>query len=88
MKRPPLSVIATFILGGHETVATATSWGLYALAKAPSVQSKLRAELLALPFDAPGMEELNSLPYLDNVVKEILRLREPNINISLKLTNG
>ncbi|KAG8885000.1 hypothetical protein FRB97_002507 [Tulasnella sp. 331] len=72
-----LAVIATFILGGHETVATATSWGLYALAKAPSVQSKLRAELLALPFDAPGMEELNSLPYLDNVVKEVLRLHAP-----------
>ncbi|KAG9013822.1 hypothetical protein FRB94_000802 [Tulasnella sp. JGI-2019a] len=72
-----LAVIATFILGGHETVATATSWGLYALAKAPAVQSKLRGELLAFPSDAPTMDELNGLPYLDNVVKEILRLHAP-----------
>ncbi|KAG9010602.1 hypothetical protein FRB93_003870 [Tulasnella sp. JGI-2019a] len=53
------------------------SWGLYWLAKAPSLQSKLREEVLAVPNDSPSMDELNSLPYLNNVVKELLRLTPP-----------
>lgn len=62
------------MLAGHETVAAQTTWGLYALSKAPVVQSKLREELLACPSEDPSMEQLNALPYLDKVVKELLRL--------------
>ncbi|KAG9010599.1 hypothetical protein FRB95_003451 [Tulasnella sp. JGI-2019a] len=72
-----LGEISTFLLAGHETTATAMSWGLYWLAKAPSLQSKLREEVLAVPNDSPSMDELNSLPYLNNVVKELLRLTPP-----------
>ncbi|KAG8878195.1 hypothetical protein FRB98_006327 [Tulasnella sp. 332] len=72
-----LAETSTFILAGHETVATAMSWGLLALARAPAVQSRLRDELLAFPSDSPTMDELNAMPYLDNVVKEILRLTPP-----------
>lgn len=53
-------------------------WALFALAQAPVVQQKLRAELRAelrgVPTDAPDMDELNALPYLDMVVRETLRL--------------
>lgn len=66
--------ICTFILAGLDTTSSSAAWALYALAKAPDVQAKLRAELLALPNDTPTMDELHSLPYLDNVVKETLRL--------------
>ncbi|KAG8858416.1 hypothetical protein FRB96_005301 [Tulasnella sp. 330] len=72
-----LAETSTFIVAGHETVATALSWGLLALARAPSVQSRLRDELFAFPSDSPTMDELNAMPYLDNVVKEILRLTPP-----------
>ncbi|KAG8871243.1 hypothetical protein FRB97_008868 [Tulasnella sp. 331] len=72
-----LAQISTFLLAGHETTATAVSWGLYALSKDSSVQSKLRDEVLAFPNDSPSMEELNVMPYLNNVVKEILRLLPP-----------
>ena len=41
------------------------------------VQAKLRAELLALDTETPTMEELNSLPYLEKVVHETLRLHAP-----------
>lgn len=40
-------------------------------------QTKLRAELLAVPTDNPTMDELNSLPYLDFVVRETLRVHAP-----------
>ncbi|KAJ3573312.1 hypothetical protein NP233_g2500 [Leucocoprinus birnbaumii] len=69
--------IPTFILAGHETTGTATSWALYALTKNKDVQVKLREELLTVSSDNPSMDELNALPYLDGVVRETLRLHAP-----------
>jgi cytochrome P450 len=40
-------------------------------------QNKLRSELLAVGTDNPTMEELNALPYLDAVVREVLRVHAP-----------
>lgn len=49
------------------------SFGLYDLARHPDVQSRLRAEIFEcgdnLPFD-----QIDELPYLDAVVKEIMRI--------------
>jgi hypothetical protein len=50
---------------------------LLALACHPSVQTKLRAELLTCPTDTPTMEQLNALPYLEAVVREALRIYTP-----------
>ncbi|KAJ7636383.1 cytochrome P450 [Roridomyces roridus] len=69
--------IPTFFLAGHETSSTATAWVLYALSLNPSVQSKLREELLTLNTENPSMDELNSLEYLENVVRESMRLHSP-----------
>lgn len=66
--------ISTFLLAGHETTSAAVSWGLYALATDSNVQKKLREEVLTVPSDSPSMDELNALSYLNNVVKELLRL--------------
>ncbi|KAG8869103.1 hypothetical protein FRB97_001596 [Tulasnella sp. 331] len=74
--------IGTFLLAGHETTAMAAAWGLHALAKSPSVQAKLQHEVRAFTRDSPSMEELNSLSYLGNVVKEILRLKAPIASIN------
>ncbi|KAG8750764.1 hypothetical protein FRC14_000249 [Serendipita sp. 396] len=65
--------IPTFLVAGHETTSTATTWALYSLASHPDVQTKLREELLAFPSDTPTMEELNGFEYLDRVVRETLR---------------
>lgn len=67
----------SFLLAGHETTSTATTWALYAFSKYPKVQQKLREELLSVDTDAPTMEELNALPYLNQVVHELLRLYPP-----------
>ena len=55
----------------------AATWCLYALARAPRVQVKLREEVSAVPHDAPSMDELAALPYLDCVIRETLRLHAP-----------
>ncbi len=62
---------------GHETTATATGWLLFELSKNPDLQQTLRDELLSIETDTPTMEELNELPFLDKVVREILRLHPP-----------
>jgi len=71
------SEIPTFLVAGHETTSTATTWALYALTQSPGIQVKLRHELLSTPTDNPSMDELNDIPYLDAVVREALRLYAP-----------
>ncbi|PVG01510.1 cytochrome P450 [Serendipita vermifera] len=68
-----LHQIPTFLLAGHETTSTSTTWGLFSLAIHKPIQDRLRQELRTISTDFPSMEELNSLPYLDAVVREILR---------------
>ncbi|KAI0321608.1 cytochrome P450 [Amylostereum chailletii] len=73
-----LAQVPTFLIAGHETTSTSTAWILFVLSKYPEVQDKLRAELLACPDgDAPSMETLNAFPYMDAVVREVLRLYCP-----------
>ncbi|KIJ41087.1 hypothetical protein M422DRAFT_60506 [Sphaerobolus stellatus SS14] len=69
-----LAQIPTFLVAGHETTATATTWCLYAVSLDQKVQQKLREELLRVETESPTMDELNALPYLDAVVKETMRL--------------
>jgi hypothetical protein len=69
--------IPTFLIAGHETTATATTWCLYALSLNPTVQQKLREELLKVDTEYPSMDEINALPYLDCVIRETLRVHAP-----------
>lgn len=64
----------TFLLAGHETTSTATTWTLFALAQKHDIQTKLRKELrearrkaLAEGRDELDSRELDALPYLDAV---------------------
>ncbi|KAF8331814.1 cytochrome P450 [Amanita rubescens] len=72
-----MAQIPTFFVAGHETTSVATTWALFALAQRADVQQKLRVELLSFPTDNPTMDELNALPYLDKVVREVMRLYAP-----------
>ncbi|EIN14705.1 cytochrome P450 [Punctularia strigosozonata HHB-11173 SS5] len=72
-----LTQIPTFMVAGHETTSTGTTWALFALTQSKDVQSRLREELLAVPSEAPTMDDLQALPYLDAVVQETLRVYAP-----------
>ena len=53
-------------------------WALIELCGKPEVQEKLRSELSQFSGNDPTWEQLtNSLPYLDAVVHEVLRLHPP-----------
>ncbi|QRV94590.1 cytochrome P450 family protein [Ceratobasidium sp. AG-Ba] len=70
-----LGQISTFLAAGHETTSTSTTWALYALTQHPRVQTKLREELQKAQLgDEPSMSDLEKLPYLDQVVREVLRV--------------
>ncbi|KAJ7745809.1 cytochrome P450 [Mycena maculata] len=72
-----ISQIPTFFLAGHETTSSAVSWALHALSLYPALQSKLRDELFTISTENPTMEELNSLTYLESVVREVMRVHSP-----------
>jgi cytochrome P450 len=57
------------------------TWALYALSQNQSSQNKLREELMTVSTDNPTMEELNALPYLENVVREALRVHTPLVSV-------
>lgn len=56
------------------------TWCLFALSQDKIRQQKLREELLSVSTDTPTMDELMSLPYLDNVLRETLRRHPPVTN--------
>jgi cytochrome P450 len=64
-----------FLVAGVETTATALSWFIHFVSKYPHVQTKLKAELGDNSF---SMDRLDSLVYLDAVIREVLRLRSPS----------
>ncbi|PKC09567.1 cytochrome P450 [Rhizophagus irregularis] len=73
--------IMTFLIAGHETTSSTTMWALYLLAKYPHEQDLLREELVkAFPDKSkfnPSFDEINSLEYLNCIVKETLRTHPP-----------
>jgi cytochrome P450 len=66
--------VATMILAGHETTATALFWSLYLLALDPATQDKLAAEVAEVASSAP---ELERLKYTRAVIDETMRLYPP-----------
>ncbi|KDQ20465.1 hypothetical protein BOTBODRAFT_26477 [Botryobasidium botryosum FD-172 SS1] len=68
-----LAQVSTFLLVGSESTSISLSWTLYLLAQNTDIQTKLRDEVLQNPSQA----SLLDLPFLDNVVKEALRLIPP-----------
>ena len=73
----------TFLMAGHETTSVTTCWALHLLAQNPQQQDLLREEIVkAFPDKSkfnPTFDEINSLEYLNCVVKETLRLNTPGI---------
>lgn len=68
--------VLTVITAGLETTANALVWTWYLLDRHPEVRERLEAEVDALE-GPPGFEEVQRLPYLDQVFKESLRLYPP-----------
>jgi len=67
--------VATMILAGHETTATALFWSLYLLALDPVTQDQLAAEVQGLTVN--GAPDIERLKFTRAVVDETMRLYPP-----------
>ncbi|KAJ7735839.1 cytochrome P450 [Mycena maculata] len=81
-----ISQIPGFFVAGHETTSSAVSWALHALSLNIAVQSNLREELFTISTEHPTMDELNSLPYLESVVRETMRVHSPVVFVDRQVT--
>lgn len=70
--------VMTFLLAGHETTALALSYALYLLSQNAGAQEKLQHEVdRVLAGRLPSVSEIPSLTFLENVIKETMRLYPP-----------
>jgi cytochrome P450 len=67
--------VATMILAGHETTATALFWALYLLALDPETQEQLAAEVKGAKVD--GAPDIEGLKFTRAVLDETMRLYPP-----------
>jgi cytochrome P450 len=68
-----------FLSAGYGTTSTSLSWFIYFMSKNPEIQQKIKEELA--PFDSQrfSLEQLDSLIYLDCVLRELFRLVPPTL---------
>ncbi|KAK2590019.1 hypothetical protein QQS21_012297 [Conoideocrella luteorostrata] len=72
----------TFLGAGHETTGSALTWAIYAMARFPDMQNRLRDEIRS---NLPSVDEetdissadIDKLPYLNAVCSEVLRMYSP-----------
>jgi enediyne biosynthesis protein E7 len=77
-ERELIDEVMTLIVAGHETTASGLNWTWYLLSQHPEVEARLHAELDAAPqMTAPGLAQMEALPYTNQVVNEALRLYPP-----------
>jgi cytochrome P450 len=69
------------IAAGHETTASAMIWTTYALSKDQKSQDRLRTEILGMNVNEMTAKSIDELPYLDNVIREALRVYSPTLTI-------
>ncbi|KAH8103445.1 cytochrome P450 [Cristinia sonorae] len=79
-----ISQMRTLLLAGHETTSTTLTWGLWELAKHPEIQTRLRKEIHAAEavLQSKGrtqftVNDLDSMPYVQACMKEIMRYHPP-----------
>ncbi|OIW25416.1 cytochrome p450 monooxygenase [Coniochaeta ligniaria NRRL 30616] len=71
--------VMNFVATGHETTASALTWATYALGVHHDITRRLRAEALELLKRSPdpSFTDIENLPYLNNFVRESLRIYCP-----------
>jgi cytochrome P450 len=70
--------LVTFFMAGHETTALVLMWTLFLLASHGQIQQQLHLELEQVLGDHPASaDDIERLPRLDQLLKEVMRLYPP-----------
>ena len=68
--------VVTLFAAGHETTSNTLAWTWYALSQNPEVMARLQAEAdEVLGGRLPTYEDLDNLPYNNQVIKESMRVK-------------
>ncbi|KAK9450424.1 cytochrome P450 [Limtongia smithiae] len=82
--------LTTFLVAGHETTASAVTLALYLLGLNQDVQDRLRDEIRTQFPDGlesiATYEDVESLKYLNNVIREVLRLTPP-VTVTMRMAD-
>lgn len=68
-----MGIILSFISAGYTTISTVLTWFIHLMSKHPQIQSKIKKELAEYNLQHLSIEQLDSLVYLDCVLREVLR---------------
>jgi len=81
--------VLLLLLAGHETLTSALTSFCLLLAQNPDVMASLRAEQQQFPATEPlTLEQLKQMTYLEQVLREVLRLIPPVIGLFRKVINA
>ncbi|KAI8067575.1 cytochrome P450 [Gongronella butleri] len=72
--------VVTFLIAGHDTTANTLAWFFYELSRHPEIQAKVLQEIANVGITSdklPTVEQVNSLKYTMQVIKETLRMYPP-----------
>ncbi|KAI9345054.1 cytochrome P450 [Pilaira anomala] len=77
-----MSNLCIFFLAGHDTTANALSFAIHYLAENQDVQEKARQEAISILGDEPcdilpTLEDTKKMTYINQIMKETLRIRGP-----------
>ncbi|KAH8658213.1 cytochrome P450 [Xylariales sp. PMI_506] len=80
--------ILQLVAAGHEPSADVLSWTVFELSRRPEIQDTLRAETTELlkRTPTPSVSDINSLVYLENVLKKSLRVWSPSTGLPREAT--
>ncbi|KAG4273108.1 hypothetical protein FPRO04_09945 [Fusarium proliferatum] len=77
--------LLTFLIAGHETTSSLLSFCFYYLLENPDVLRKVQQEVdTVVGSDTFTVEHLSNMPYLEAVLRETLRLRDPGPGFYVK----
>jgi cytochrome P450 len=70
--------LGVFFLAGHETTASALTWGFYVLATRPDILDGIRQEVERVTEGSPiGFQHIRNLHFTTSIFKESMRLYPP-----------
>ncbi|XP_076955164.1 cytochrome P450 77A2-like [Bidens hawaiensis] len=73
-----VTLCSEFLNGGTDTTATAIEWAIARFIESPTIQSRLYEEIKSVVGDRKLDEkDIDNMPYLNAVVKELLRKHPP-----------
>ena len=81
--------VLLLLFGGHDTLTSALTSFCLLLAQNPDVMAKVRAEQQQFPATEPlTLEQLKQMTYLEQVLREVLRLVPPVAGVFRKVINA